>query len=218
MQELLSHCLLFEDIPEERLSELIASLGGHTRDYPTGSTILQMEDTVTEMGVLLSGSVRALMSSPQGKLLLVNRLTPPELFADVLAVGRDARSPVTIEAETDCRVLWLPTQRLMEESPSLPFRTLLLRNLTAALSAKYFSMQRRLLCLTQGTLREKILFYLAQEQAAAHTQPFRIPLDRAGLAHFLGAERSALSRELSRMQREGLIAYRKNLFTLYPKS
>lgn len=218
MNTILSRCPLFEGVPAEKITELTTALGGHTRAYTAGSILLQMEDTVTEMGVLLSGSVCALMSSPEGRVLLVSRLSPPELFADVLAVGRGASSPVTIEAETDCRVLWLPTQHLMQESSTLPLRDLLLRNLTAALSAKYFALQRRLLCLSQGSLRQKILFYLVQEQADAHSGPFSIPFDRAGLARYLGAERSALSRELSRMRQDGLIGYRKNLFTLYPKS
>ena len=49
------------------------------------------------------------------------------------------------------------------------------------------------------------------ENGAAH---FTIPFSRQQLADYLGVDRSALSNELSKMQRDGLIEYRKNEFTL----
>ena len=43
---------------------------------------------------------------------------------------------------------------------------------------------------------------------------FDIPYDRQQLADYLGVDRSAMSNELSKMQKDGLITYRKNEFTL----
>src|SRR5699024_12447397 len=46
---------------------------------------------------------------------------------------------------------------------------------------------------------------------------FRIPFTRAQLADYLNCDRSALSRELSRMQREGLLdTYRSSFKLLQP--
>ena len=56
-----------------------------------------------------------------------------------------------------------------------------------------------------------------QEAAAAHSNTFCIPLNRAQLAEYLGCERSALCRELSRMQKDGLIeTYRGSFKLLQP--
>lgn len=46
---------------------------------------------------------------------------------------------------------------------------------------------------------------------------FEIPFNRQQLADYLSVERSALSSELSKMQTDGLISYRKNKFTLHIK-
>ena len=43
---------------------------------------------------------------------------------------------------------------------------------------------------------------------------FEIPFSREGMAAYLCMNRSALSHELSRMQQEGIISFRKNRFTL----
>jgi CRP-like cAMP-binding protein len=43
----------------------------------------------------------------------------------------------------------------------------------------------------------------------------QIPLDRQQLADYLGVERTALSKELGKMKREGLIDFKKNDFMIY---
>jgi Mn-dependent DtxR family transcriptional regulator len=47
---------------------------------------------------------------------------------------------------------------------------------------------------------------------------FSIPFSRQELADYLGVDRSALSGELSKMQRDGLIEFRKSDFTLLEDS
>ena len=44
---------------------------------------------------------------------------------------------------------------------------------------------------------------------------FDIPFDRQQLADYLNLERSALSKELGKMRRDGLISVRKNHFILH---
>ena len=44
---------------------------------------------------------------------------------------------------------------------------------------------------------------------------FDIPFDRQQLADYLNLERSALSKELGKMQRDGLITVRKNHFKIH---
>ena len=63
-------------------------------------------------------------------------------------------------------------------------------------------------------MREKVLAYLRRETARAGRSAVALPLDRAAMADYLHVERSALSRELSRMRRDGLIDFYKNRFQL----
>ncbi len=59
-----------------------------------------------------------------------------------------------------------------------------------------------------------MLVYLTMQAERRGTSTFRIPFSREELAAFLCVNRSALSHELSRMEAEGLIRFRKNEFTL----
>ena len=64
------------------------------------------------------------------------------------------------------------------------------------------------------TLREKLLTFLSGWERRCGQKTFQIPFDRAALAVYLGVNRTALSRELSAMQAEGLLEFYKNSFKL----
>ena len=64
------------------------------------------------------------------------------------------------------------------------------------------------------SLRAKVAAYLLSEAARAHSLTFSIPFSRIQLADYLNCDRSALSRELSLMQRDGLLETYKSSFKL----
>ena len=64
------------------------------------------------------------------------------------------------------------------------------------------------------TVRDRVLSYLNSVSLQKNSTDFDIPFDRQQLADYLNLERSALSKELGKMQREGLIKCRKNHFRL----
>ena len=68
--------------------------------------------------------------------------------------------------------------------------------------------------ISQHTLRRKILSFLNEQADLQGASEFTIPFNRQEMADYLGADRSALSAELSRMKKEGLIDYQKNSFRL----
>ena len=83
------------------------------------------------------------------------------------------------------------------------------------ISRKYFAQNNRMDILMLKSVRSKVLSYLEWQRQIKASKSFAIDLDRRLLADFLGVERSALSRELSRMKADGLIDYHKNKFTLF---
>ena len=63
-------------------------------------------------------------------------------------------------------------------------------------------------------LRRRILLFLRDRREAAGSDYFRVPYSRQEMAEVLGVNRSALSRELGRMQREGLLEFYRSSFRL----
>ena len=56
--------------------------------------------------------------------------------------------------------------------------------------------------------------YFSQQVSLQGGNQIAIPFDRQQLADYLGVDRSALSKELGKMKKDGLLNYRKNQFEL----
>ena len=69
------------------------------------------------------------------------------------------------------------------------------------------------------SLRAKVCAYLLSEAEQHGSMTFTIPFSRIQLADYLNCDRSALSRELSLMQRDGLLdTYRSSFKLLEPEA
>ena len=89
-----------------------------------------------------------------------------------------------------------------------------IEQLVRTISDKYFSLSRRIDLLVLKSLRAKVCAYLLSEAERAGSLTFSIPFSRIQLADYLNCDRSALSRELSQMQRDGLLDTYKSSFKL----
>ena len=94
-----------------------------------------------------------------------------------------------------------------------------IEQLVRTISDKYFLLSRRVDLLLLKSLRAKVCAYLLSEAEVHHSLTFTIPYSRIQLADYLNCDRSALSRELSLMQRDGLLeTYRSSFKLLEPEA
>ena len=56
--------------------------------------------------------------------------------------------------------------------------------------------------------------YLLNQAKQHRSSDFTIPFDRQALADYLGVERSAMSAELGKLQRDGVLTTNRNQFCL----
>jgi CRP-like cAMP-binding protein len=111
--------------------------------------------------------------------------------------------------------MFLPVDQILGGCAACcPCHTQLRRNLLQEASEKFWALRQRLNYLSEPSLRARILLFLRDEQKKAGTALFTIPYNREKLAEFLAVNRSALSRELSRLQEDGVIEYYRNSFRL----
>ena len=64
------------------------------------------------------------------------------------------------------------------------------------------------------TTREKVLSYLSEIAMKNNSNTFTINLNRQEMADYLSVDRSALSNELSKLRKEGILDFNKNMFKL----
>lgn len=202
--EVMEHCPLFTQISPPQLQRLLEDLAAGTRAYECGEALVLAGYENHSIGVVLEGRIEAYKTEPGGSQLMMARMGPGGVFGDVICGSRSQKSPVTVVAATPVRALWIPYARVLGGGGS-PAHTCFLQNLIALLADKYFALDRRLEFLMVRTLREKLLRYLQSEAVREGDGRCKTPFTRAQLAAYLGCDRSALCRELSRMQRDGLL-------------
>ena len=207
---LLQTTTLFAGLSAAELSTLLSRLGAGVRSYGKGEALV-----LAGVGIVLSGELEAYRPAPGGVRIPIARVELGGVFGDVLG-GSSLSSPVTVLAAAPCEVLLLPYERLLLSDGS-PAHQRVVQNLVRTISDKYFLLSRRIDLLVMKSLRAKVAAYLLSEAARAHSLTFSIPFSRIQLADYLNCDRSALSRELSTMQREGLIdTYRSSFKLLEP--
>lgn len=205
---------LFAGFHMEELGRLAPQLGPAVRDFEAGETLILAGDDHAEIGVVLAGEIEAAKFTRAGEQFTVSRMGAGGVFGDVLS-GSHTRSPVTVRAATACRVMLFDCGRLFARPPAdegLHWR--LLVNLVGVISDKYFALDKRMDLLLVRGLRRRIAAYLLDAGRGQAGGAFTIPFTRAGLAHYLGCERSALSREISAMAAAGLIEVRRSRFRI----
>jgi CRP-like cAMP-binding protein len=133
----------------------------------------------------------------------------------LLAASPEYDSPVSVQAQEDVSVLLIPYDRLFARCKrACQKHETLLRNYIGIVAEKGLVLHERMNCLLKPTLRDKILTYLMRVSREQQSRTVSIPMNRNAMAEYLNIERSALSRELSCMKRDGLIDYHKNGFKL----
>ena len=94
------------------------------------------------------------------------------------------------------------------------FHTQLVKNLLQVVAEKNVSLSRNIQFMSHKTTKEKLMAYLLDQAKRAHSPEFTIPFDRQALADYLGVERSAMSAELSKLRKDGVLTSQGSHFTL----
>ncbi|MFR6258350.1 MAG: Crp/Fnr family transcriptional regulator, partial [Anaerovoracaceae bacterium] len=75
-------------------------------------------------------------------------------------------------------------------------------------------LTRKMEHLSQRTTRDKLLSYLSEQSIKHGSSNFEIPFNRQQLADYLAVDRSAMSKELGRLRKEGILEFSKSHFSL----
>ena len=214
LQTLLQRTELFREIPADILTGQILPWG-QLQEVCQNRFVIEPQQQVDSFSIILSGKIHILHLFSDGSRSLMSALTPGEALGIDLICTRNRISPYHAAAITPTKLLTFPADLLLK--PGMlqeDWRSLILSRLLTIISQYNMKKEYRLAILSQKGLRERIVTYLVMQAGKRQTNTFRIPFTREEMAAFLCVNRSALSHELSLMEQEGLISFRKNEFTI----
>ena len=206
---------LFAGIQPDQIDGMLGCLNARQEHYEKNTLVWNIGDTLHACALVLSGALRAESVNASGEHLLMANHRVGALVGDVLMATPGSKSPVYVVASEDSELLFLPFHLIMSGCDDCcSWHTKLRENLVSEIAMKFWAQRQRTLYLSAKSLRQRIAMRLYDEYCRTGSLTFSLGGTRADLADFLGANRSALSREIGRMKSEGILDYYKDTFRI----
>ena len=202
---------LFRGLDNTEIKQVCDCFGITVGEYDKGEGVVYQGERLSHFMVVLEGTANSYKTDIHGKWFTVSVINRGGYIGAFLAGDSSRTSPVAVTAQSKLTVLFVPFDKVVQQCErNCKAHTKVTANFIAGISAKAMLLFERIDCLIKPTIREKVMAYLSQFGCSQ----VQVPFDREGLAEYLNVERSALSRELSKMKKDELIDYNKNNFTI----
>lgn len=213
----LSNTQLFRGLEEAEITSLLNCLNATERCFQKGEGILS-EGSITEnIGIVLSGMAVISCNDIWGNTSILGKVAPGSVFAEVYACIPGQPMLVKVSAVEDTSVLFLNVGRVLTTcSNACPYHTRLVRNLLTVCAYKSLQLSQKIQHTSSKSIRGRLLSYFSECAKRAGSNSFLLPYNRQQLADYLNVDRSAMCNELSKMQKEGILAYERNRILLRP--
>ena len=211
----LQNTTLFRGLTQAEISEALQGMLARETSAQKGQRLLSAGSVTERMGLVLEGSVSIESNDVWGNRSMISHVGPGQVFAETYALLPREPMLVDVTANENCRILFLHCGRIRDVK-GIPDAWVLkcIANLLTISAHKNMILSSRSFHTAPKSIRGRVMAYLNTVALQKHTRAFDIPFDRQQLADYLNVERSALSKELGNMQRDGMMRVRKSHFII----
>lgn len=212
---ILKKCSLFCEIEDENLIPLLGCLNAKVKTFNKKETIFSEGEAAEYIGIVLSGSVQITGVDFFGNRNILSFAKAGDIFGESFACAEVKSIPISVTANEPTEIMLVDCRRILYScSNACDFHRQIIFNLMKTLAVKNIIFYQKQDVTSKRTTREKVMAYLMQQAKKSGDRSFHIPFDRQELADYLEVDRSGLSAELSKLQKEGVLAFHKNHFVL----
>lgn len=202
---------LFQAITQEETERILKCSKSRMKTYPVGTYIFEQGGTPSRLFLLLEGQVQICKDFTSGKRDVLYLVEAGNVFGEIFLFGDKKHYWYDAVAVTDVTVMEMPWDFFYHFcSNACNHHKQLTQNMLEILSENNFKITRKLHIVSTSSLRERIAIWLIDSMDEKGN--VELKMNREQLADFLGVARPSLSRELMRMQADGLVEVsRKNI-------
>ncbi|MDO5560505.1 MAG: Crp/Fnr family transcriptional regulator [Oscillospiraceae bacterium] len=209
---------LFRGTDHDEIESVLKCLNAKCSKYPKGSMIFRAGDIVHEFGLVMSGAVSIENDDLWGNKTILDHIGPGQIFAESYACVPCEPMLVNVTASEDSVILMLDIGKILHIcSNACEHHNKLISNLLTISSQKNLNLARHSFHTAPKSIRARLLSYLSYQVKLQGKYDLYIPFNRQQLADYLNVDRSALSKELSKMHSDGYLSVDKNHFILSEK-
>ena len=216
--DVIKKAYIFQGITDNELDGMLKCFSSRVKYYKKGEYIYCAGTPITSLGLVVNGSIIVEYNDLWGNHSVLDCVTAGGIFAENYALSYGEILMVDIVANEESEILFLDTSTVLATCHhACSCHQKFIRNLLALAAAKSLNLSRHIIHISSKNIRGRVLSYLSLCASSNSNYEFDIIYDRQQLADYLCVDRSALSAELSKMKKEGLLDFKKNHFILNVK-
>lgn len=172
------------------------------KNYPKNALVFNEGNACNELAIIIEGSMMVSTLTYNNKEYVINTLTTGDIFGDTLLFSKNNQYLGDGISLTPIKIAYISKNNLLEL-----FRDQnILQNYLNYVCEKTLTIKNQVKLLSQKNIRERILFFLQNEQKKNHTNVINIK-SKEELAKVLNIPRPSLSRELMKLKNEKKIDF-----------
>ena len=206
---------LFKNLEDTEIMALLRCLSVKFITFRERKRIAERQDKIENIYIVLSGTIRESWYTDDGDLITSIDYREGDIIGLEYLSGIRKTYSGELTAIKETQVMSMDSFRFLTPCNNFcPRHTKMITNAFSYLSRQNIKILNRVKEITMPTTKKKVMCYLSNVRAYVKSNSFDIPYNRQELANYLGVERSALSKELSDLQKEGYIKFHKNHFEI----
>lgn len=206
---------LFAGIANDEIASMLLCLDAQVHHYKKGEYVLREGEHLSNIMILVGGRLHIQKDDYWGNRSILEQISMGEMFGEAYIAPESEPLLNDVVAAEDSVVMFFNAKQIITTcSSACRFHTMVVQNLFFSISEKNRKVVRKLSHMSKRSIREKLISYLSEEATRQNSSSFAIPFNRQQLADFLFVDRSAMSNELSKMRKEGLLEFERNCFKL----
>lgn len=204
--------LLCQNLKPCELEDVLMKLNPKIESFKKNSLIRQEGAPILDFGFILSGEVFQLREDSKGQRNIYEILKTGQLFGEIIALVPHRKYwPSNTIAKKDCTVLFISKEEWNKNKLNLGvISNQFLLNYMDIMCRRVESIIMSLRCHKAKTIRQKICTFIYEIYILNNQNLLVLDYTRYELAEFLSLPQPSLSREMSKMRRDGLIDFHKS--------
>ncbi|MGI6403371.1 MAG: Crp/Fnr family transcriptional regulator [Oscillospiraceae bacterium] len=194
-------------LSDREIKEGLESRRFALKQFEKGQVLHSEGEPCHHLELLLAGDVVSMLTDKYGNELVMKSLTQSDVISGSFLFGTSPTYPLTFLAKSKGILLQIDRNYLFDLISQKPQ---ILRQFLLLISDQAFGFISKLRLAARRPLRSSILDYLYVQSLLQNSNVIILPISKAKLANKLGVLRTSVSREFSKMAKEGLIKIHNN--------
>lgn len=210
-----ANCPLFNGINDINLKHLLTCLKVKEVRYQAGDLIWSNSDSPDVLGVILTGKAFVKKLNRNGDYTILETLIKNSVFSDKFAFSQTELDCIEIHASEATIVIFISLENVFKRcQKACQHHSQFVMNLMQMIIDKSKTLSQRVELLSNKSIKDKILSYCSLMLNTVDGNTFTLPMSYTNFAEYLCVDRSAMMRELKKLNDKGILAVNKKQITV----